>query len=368
MVRRAVFSFAGEAQLSVISSASKAGAASPVNCGGRQGRRGELLAEARAPRAAGWRGMDLRPAAAPAVVGARSGGLPAAAAAAGRTGSGVMSVEAVELPLGAVLASSAAAVAAQQQLPLLLAPSVSPMGLLPGLEGAGVLLGSAEVVEVGALVPALGPALGPSLDSALGTVPGPAALDTALPPISKARRPRQCKTAWSEAELGRLRAAVETHTRAQKRDWLSISKEVGTGKTAKQCRRKASGAECMSTTETHLRARPAAWTDAESLKLTEAVALYGRDWVSVSRAVVTRTPLQCSGKMRDEVRAGRLENPPPNLKKQVHVFWTPEELQKLTEAVALYGRDWVSVSRAVVTRTPLQCSDKMRDEVRAGRL
>jgi serine protease inhibitor ecotin len=141
---------------------------------------------------------------------------------------------------------------------------------------------------------------------------------------------------------------------------------VGTGKTAKQCRKKASGAECTSTTEPHLRARLAAWTDAESLKLTEAVALYGRDWVSVSRAVVTKTPLQCSDKMRDEVSAGRLEDPP---KKQVHVLWTPEEQQKLHAAVALHGRDWVAVSKEVNSgKTRVQCMTKGLAEIAAGRI
>jgi hypothetical protein len=191
-------------------------------------------------------------------------------------------------------------------------------------------------------------------------------------PMPMPERAKRRTAAWSEAELARLKSAVEAHTHVcaisneHKRDWLAISNEVGTGKTAKQCRKKAHRAECASAAGPPLRARSVAWTDAESLKLKVAVALYGRDWASVSRAVVSKTPLQCSDKLRDEVSAGRLEEPP---KKQVHVFWTPEEQQKLHAAVGLLGRDWVAVADAVNSgKTRVQCMSKALHAIASGHI
>jgi hypothetical protein len=66
-------------------------------------------------------------------------------------------------------------------------------------------------------------------------------------------------------------------------------------------------------------------------------AVYHRDWVSVSRDVGSKTNIQCSDKVRKEVAAGRMEEPGG---KHSWESCSQDELNKLNAAVDRYGRDW----------------------------
>jgi hypothetical protein len=48
--------------------------------------------------------------------------------------------------------------------------------------------------------------------------------------------------------------------------------------------------------------------------------------------------------------------------------WSKTELLKLKQAVDRHGRDWVSVSRDVGSKTRKQCIDKVKFEVAAWRM
>ena len=91
------------------------------------------------------------------------------------------------------------------------------------------------------------------------------------------------------------------------------------------------------------------WSKTELLKLMQAVGRHGRDWVSVSRDVGSKTKKQCSDKVNKEVGAGRMQEPGGKQES-----WSQAELAQLKEAVDRHGRDWVSVSRDVGSKTTNQ--------------
>jgi hypothetical protein len=96
------------------------------------------------------------------------------------------------------------------------------------------------------------------------------------------------------------------------------------------------------------RARARLWKPEEDATLTDAVKGYGKDWVSVASLVPGRSNIQCSQRWSNlhpaiqgtKLRVGK---------------WTPEEDQKLTDAVKGYGKDWVKVAALVPGRTDVQC-------------
>jgi hypothetical protein len=91
------------------------------------------------------------------------------------------------------------------------------------------------------------------------------------------------------------------------------------------------------------------WSRTEHLKLMQAVGRHGRDWAAVSRVVGSKTNKQRAYKVKKEVAAGRMEEPGGK-----QVSWSKTELLKLMQAVDRHGRDWVSVSRDVGSKTKQQ--------------
>jgi hypothetical protein len=90
------------------------------------------------------------------------------------------------------------------------------------------------------------------------------------------------------------------------------------------------------------------WSRTEHLKLMQAVGRHGRDWVSVSRDVGSKTSRQCVSKVTAEVAAGRMQEPGG---KREQESWSQAELVQLKAAVDRHGRDWVAVSRDVGSKT-----------------
>ncbi len=176
-------------------------------------------------------------------------------------------------------------------------------------------------------------------------------------------KPGGKRVSWSKTELLKLMQAVDRHGR----DWVSVSRDVGS-KTRLQCQHKV---------ETEVDAgrmlkpggKRVSWSKTELLKLMQAVDRHGRDWVSVSRDVGSKTNKQCKGKVKKEVAAGRMQEPGgKRVYKREQESWSQAELVQLKAAVDRHGRDWAAVSRDVGSRTTKQCFRKVEAEVAAGRI
>ncbi len=219
----------------------------------------------------------------------------------------------------------------------------------------------------------------PPLFSAGETTAGTTLLSVSIPPIvgSRAReqrvsdvtakvdagrmqKPGGKKVLWSRTEHLKLMQALDRHGR----DWVSVSRDVGS-KTRHQCINKI----CLEVAAGRMeepggKREHELWSQAELTQLKAAVDRHGRDWASVSRDVGSKTRQQCLGKVKVEVAAGRMQEPGG---KQEQESWSQAELVQLKTAVARHGRDWVSVSRDVGSKTSQQCQHKLSGEVRAGR-
>jgi hypothetical protein len=181
---------------------------------------------------------------------------------------------------------------------------------------------------------------------------------TAKVDAGRTQKPGGKKVLWSRHEHLKLMQAVGRHGR----DWVSVSRDVGS-KTKKQCIHKIClevAAGCMEEPG----GKRESWSKTELLKLMQAVGRHGRDWAAVSRDVGSKTNKQCRLKVKSEVAAGRMQEPGG---KQEQESWSQAELVQLKTAVARHGRDWVSVSRDVGSKTSQQCQHKLFGEVRAGR-
>jgi hypothetical protein len=168
------------------------------------------------------------------------------------------------------------------------------------------------------------------------------------------------ESSWSQTELLLLMQAVDRNGR----DCVAVSRDVGS-KTRQQCKGRAfaeiAAGRMQEPGGKQIREL---WSKAELIKLIAAVDRYGRDWVSVSREVGSKTKMQCIHKICSEVAAGRMQEP---VGKRMRDLWSPTELIQLKAAVDRHGRDWVSVSHDVGSKTSQQCQHKLSDEVKAGR-
>jgi hypothetical protein len=106
----------------------------------------------------------------------------------------------------------------------------------------------------------------------------------------------------------------------------------------------------------------------------QAVDRHGRDWVSVSRDVSSKTNQQCLKRVKIEVTAGRMLNPGARAltnrtrsNGNGYSKWRKDEVAALYEACSRFGRDWITVAH-VMGRTTRQCFDKANFEIEAGRM
>jgi len=70
------------------------------------------------------------------------------------------------------------------------------------------------------------------------------------------------------------------------------------------------------------------------------------DWDAISKAIGTRSPIQCHSQFKTVMHSGQKGK------------WTVNEINKLLEARELYGGDWQKVSKHVGTRAPGQVRQK----------
>ncbi len=147
------------------------------------------------------------------------------------------------------------------------------------------------------------------------------------------------------------------------RDWIAVSRHVGTRNNV-QCQMKVTKeAQMGRIAEPGDKMKRGNWTPEETQKLKDAIEAHGRDWVAVSKFVGTKTREQCSMKSYIETVMGRMSEPS---NKRTLATWTPSEVLKLNVAVARYGRDWVTAAHEVGTKTSMQCREKARSQVSAG--
>jgi len=169
------------------------------------------------------------------------------------------------------------------------------------------------------------------------------------------------KVGWSNAEIERLCAAVEKHGR----DWESVAGMVGT-RTNQQCRNKVRDeVKAGRMEEPEGKLEYDTWLDDEVDRLREAVGNHGRDWGAVAGMVGTRTTRQWQRKEDFEVKKGRMKEPGG---KQEHDAWHHDEVDRLYIAVEKHGTDWTLISNMVATKTAVQCQGKVHQEVKAGRM
>jgi hypothetical protein len=170
--------------------------------------------------------------------------------------------------------------------------------------------------------------------------------------------------AWSQAELKRLRQAVEQHGLDK---WSLVAAKVMGGKSEVACRDKAESLRAAGEFESG-RMR---WSEAEVELLQVAVAEHGRSWKGVAQAMHERgsrkLASQCQAKALSLQNSGKIALPPALLENS-GVQWSAEEDEQLKQGVEEHGREWGRVASLVRGRNSAQCSARATELRRSGLL
>ncbi|KAI0824611.1 hypothetical protein BC628DRAFT_1537943 [Trametes gibbosa] len=154
------------------------------------------------------------------------------------------------------------------------------------------------------------------------------------------RHPQFSDAQWTQAEIARVKELVGGDAREGQVDWVAISEKLGTGRTPVDCMRHA------------IMRRTHSWTPDTDQRLLEAVDIYGTDcWALVARYVSEdATATQCQSRY--------LRTLDPTLKRGP---WTPDEDERLKQAVAVFGHVWIDVATFVEGRNNEQCRDRYQE-------
>ncbi|KAJ3006885.1 hypothetical protein NUW54_g3765 [Trametes sanguinea] len=144
---------------------------------------------------------------------------------------------------------------------------------------------------------------------------------------------------WTQAEIAKVRELVDGAREGQI-NWVEIAGKLGTGRTPVDCMRHAISRKTHS------------WNPDADKRLLEAVDIYGADnWALVARWVSEdATSAQCQNRY--------LRTLDPTLKRGP---WTPDEDERLKEAVAVFGHSWIDVAAFVEGRNNEQCRDRYQE-------
>ncbi|CAO3569989.1 unnamed protein product [Mortierella alpina] len=147
------------------------------------------------------------------------------------------------------------------------------------------------------------------------------------------------KNEWSREESTKLDELAAKH---RERNWVQVALDLGTNRTAAQCLQKYRSRMTKMVSKD-------LWTEEEDNILTEAVRLLGeRNWQQISYCLENRNAGQCmirwSKTLNPTIRRGR---------------WLPEEDGVLRAAVAVYGAGrWSKIQQHVLGRTDVQCRER----------
>ncbi|RIA88655.1 hypothetical protein C1645_739214 [Glomus cerebriforme] len=94
------------------------------------------------------------------------------------------------------------------------------------------------------------------------------------------------------------------------------------------------------------------WTDRENQLINDAILKYGKDWKKIQKLL----PHRFVQSIKQHVRCCPEADPYYN-----SGFWKIDETLRLVEAVRIYGKKWQNVSKFVATRSPFQCRIHFRD-------
>ena len=144
---------------------------------------------------------------------------------------------------------------------------------------------------------------------------------------------------WTKPEDEKLAELAKRHALHH---WDEIAREVGTNRTPFECLVRFQ----RQLNQTLLKSR---WTEHEDEILTEAVRYFGeKNWQQVANCLEGRTGQQCLHRWQKTLN--------PRIRRGT---WTPEEDEKLREAVALHGQhNWVKVAQHTPGRTDVQCRER----------
>ncbi|KAI0356567.1 hypothetical protein OH77DRAFT_1373697, partial [Trametes cingulata] len=155
------------------------------------------------------------------------------------------------------------------------------------------------------------------------------------------RHPQFNDAQWTQAEIAKVRELVDG-AREGEIDWVEIAEKLGTGRTPVDCMRHAI------IRKTH------SWTPEADERLLQAVGIYGTDsWALVARWVSEdATAAQCQNRYTRTLD--------PTLKRGP---WTPQEDERLKQAVEVFGHSWIDVASFVEGRNNEQCRDRYQEYV-----
>ncbi|EIW61871.1 uncharacterized protein TRAVEDRAFT_70116 [Trametes versicolor FP-101664 SS1] len=153
------------------------------------------------------------------------------------------------------------------------------------------------------------------------------------------RHPQFNDAQWTQAEVAKVRELVDGAHEGEV-DWSEIAEKLGTGRTPVDCMRHA------------IPRRTHSWTPDADKRLLEAVNIYGTDgWALVARWVSEdATASQCQNRY--------LRTLDPTLRRGP---WTPDEDERVKQAVAVCGHVWVDVATYVEGRNNEQCRDRYQE-------
>jgi hypothetical protein len=157
---------------------------------------------------------------------------------------------------------------------------------------------------------------------------------------------------WTPDEDDKLKDAVQIHNG---KNWFAIATLVA-GRTKTQC--SSRWYDVLDPRIIRTTTRTGKWNPDEDDKLKDAVKMHnGENWFAITALIPGRTKTQCSSRWY-----GVLD--PRNVRTTTHMNkWTPDEDDKLKDAVQMHGvrKDWKAVARLVPGRTEIQCRNRWRN-------